>query len=197
MSLNNPKNQTRKTLLFTAGFAVFMFGVAFAAVPLYDLLCRVTGLDGTPKITQNPSIAALTAQNRFITVRLDANVAPQLGWYFEAKDPIVKVRVGEPVTVAYTLKNTRSQPVTGIATYNISPPQMAGYFNKIQCFCFTNLTLKAGESTEVVVVFYIDPELTLNKDLAQMNEITLSYTFFESATQKTAEKKSDLPVSAQ
>ena len=171
----------RRTAMFGGGIALGMLGLAYASVPLYDLFCRVTGFGGTPIVRETEAGKVL---DRTIRVRLDANVAPGLAWRFTPETPEVELRIGETRTVSYTLTNTGSAPATGIATYNVYPPTSGGYFVKIQCFCFTDRTLAPGESQEAEVVFYVDPEIVKDSDLAQLRAITLSYTFFPSRAGK-------------
>ncbi|KAF0230337.1 MAG: cytochrome c oxidase assembly protein subunit [Beijerinckiaceae bacterium] len=157
-----------------AGF-LFMLGASYAAVPLYDLFCRTTGYGGTPMVA---SRAPDRISDRVFTIRFDANVAAGLGWRFEAETSEISIRAGEVKTVAYTLRNPRAEPTTGIASYNVTPEQTGGYFNKIACFCFTEQTLGAGQSRTEEVVFFIDPDITKVRELDHIHTITLSYTFF-------------------
>ena len=129
---------------------------------------------------------------RIVSVAFDANVAPALGWRFEAEKTEIRAQVGVTQTVFYKITNTSSRPMTGIATYNVQPNQSGAYFVKIQCFCFTETTLQPGETLEAPVVFYIDPEIELNRELASLKSITLSYTYFPSKNgQPVAETKGD------
>ena len=176
-----------RTALVCLGVAFGMLGASFAAVPLYDLFCKVTGFGGTPMIG---TAGAGKILDRTMAVRFDANVAPGLGWKFEAESSEIKVRVGETQTVFYKMTNRSDRTVTGIATYNVAPEKGAAYFVKIQCFCFTEHTLKPGESFEAPVVFYIDPEIAGNRELDGVHAITLSYTYFASKSgQPVAEDK--------
>ncbi|WP_377846283.1 cytochrome c oxidase assembly protein [Bosea sp. UC22_33] len=171
------KGNPARIALICTGVAFSMLGASFAAVPLYDLFCKVTGFGGTPMIG---TAGAGKILDRTMAVRFDANVAPGLGWKFEAESPEIKVRVGETQTVFYKMTNRSDRTVTGIATYNVAPEKGAAYFVKIQCFCFTEHTLKPGESFEAPVVFYIDPEIADNRELDGVHAITLSYTYFAS-----------------
>ncbi|MBA4269182.1 MAG: cytochrome c oxidase assembly protein [Methylobacterium sp.] len=171
-----PQNLGR-TALICSGVVMAMTGLSFAAVPLYDMFCRATGFGGTPKIG---TAAAGTILDRTMSVRFDANVAPGLGWKFEAESPEIKLRVGETKTVFYKITNRTDRPTTGIASYNIAPDKGAAFFVKIQCFCFTEHTLQPGESLEAPVVFYIDPEIADKRELDGLKAITLSYTYFAS-----------------
>jgi cytochrome c oxidase assembly protein subunit 11 len=151
--------------------------MAYAAVPMYELFCKVTGYGGTPRIARSNENQA---GERTLTVRFDANVSPALGWRFEPETPTVEARLGETITVFYKLVNTGTRTTTGIASFNVLPELTGGYFNKIQCFCFNDITLKPGESMDAPVVFFIDPRIDENHDIKGVPEITLSYSFFPS-----------------
>jgi cytochrome c oxidase assembly protein subunit 11 len=169
-----------KVAVAAGGFALVMLGASFAAVPLYDWFCRTTGFGGATMVaTQAPAATG----TRPVTVRFDANVNG-LPWKFEAETPTIQMIPGEVKTVYYRLTNVSDRETTGVASYGVAPDGAGGYFSKIQCFCFTDQTLKAGESREEAVVFFIDPEIERNKDGKIINTITLSYTFFPSKTQK-------------
>ena len=155
-------------------FAAFMVGMAYAAVPLYDWFCRTTGFGGT---TQVAIAAPGEVLDRKITIRFDANVGPGLPWRFEPERTSMEVRLGEVVTVDYRAINLTARQTHGIAGYNVTPLNMGIFFQKINCFCFTDQTLKAGEKRDMPVVFYIDPVMAKDADGAEVNTITLSYTF--------------------
>jgi cytochrome c oxidase assembly protein subunit 11 len=158
-----------------AGFAAFMVGMAYAAVPLYDWFCRTTGFAGT---TQVSAAAPGQVLDRKITVRFDANVGGGLPWRFEPEQNSIELKIGEVVTVNYRVINLAARETTGIAAYNVSPLTVGSYFHKINCFCFTDQTLKAGEKRELPVVFYIDPSIVKDADEAGLTTITLSYSFY-------------------
>ena len=182
-------SRTRRTVLACSAAVLAMTGLSFAAVPLYNLFCKVTGFAGTPMVG---TAATGKTSDRIVSVMFDANVAPALGWRFEAERTEIKAQVGVTQTVFYKITNTSSRPMTGIATYNVQPNQSGAYFVKIQCFCFTETTLQPGETLEAPVVFYIDPEIELNRELASLKSITLSYTYFPSKNgQPVAESKGD------
>jgi cytochrome c oxidase assembly protein subunit 11 len=167
--------RSRRTLIACAGVVVGMLGAAYAAVPLYDLFCKATGFGGTPRVaSQAPGVTG----QRVLTVQFDSNVAPGLSWRFQPEAPSVDARVGETKTVFYRITNTGKTTTTGIASFNVVPELTAGYFNKIQCFCFSEITLAPGESMEAPVVFFIDPAIESDRDLKTTTTITLSYTFF-------------------
>jgi cytochrome c oxidase assembly protein subunit 11 len=172
----DPARMTR-TVLWCGAIVTTMTALAFASVPLYDLFCRVTGFGGTPMVR---SEAASRVSDRVLQVRFDANVAPGLGWRFEAETPVVNARIGETMTVFYRVTNVSDQPTTGIATFNVQPSHVGAYFVKMQCFCFNEHTLKPGESMDAPVVFYIDPSFEENRNLRQAHALTLSYTYFPS-----------------
>lgn len=157
-----------------AVFAAFMVGMAYAAVPLYDWFCRTTGFGGTPQVA---SSAAGEVLDRTITIRFDANVGPGLPWRFEPERTSIKVRLGEVVTVDYRAINLAARETHGIAGYNVTPLNIGLYFQKINCFCFTDQTLQAGEKRDMSVVFYIDPKILQDIDGKDVDTITLSYTF--------------------
>jgi len=152
-----------------------MVGAAYAAVPFYNWFCRVTGFNGT---TQVATSAPATVLDRKIMVRFDANIGAGLPWRFEPEVNAIEARLGEVVTVHYRVINETARAITATAAYNVTPLNMGSYFQKINCFCFTEQTLKPGEKRDMAVVFYIDPALTRDADGADINTITLSYTFY-------------------
>ncbi len=155
---------------------VLMVGASYAAVPFYNWFCRATGFNGTTQVaTSAPSSAPLV---RKIAVRFDANVASGLPWKFEPEQTEIEVRIGEVVTVLYTVTNQSARTTTGQAAYNVAPLTVGAYFQKINCFCFTEQTMAAGEKREMPVVFYVDPKLAADSENDGLNTITLSYTFY-------------------
>ena len=151
----------RAVALWCAGVVVAMVGAAYAAVPLYRLFCQATGFDGTPRIASAPSTQVL---DKTITVRFDANVAPGLGWRFEPVHTTMPVKIGENELAFYRATNTSDRPVRGMATFNVLPEQAAVFFNKLECFCFKEQLLQPGESLEMPVSFFIDPQIVSDKD---------------------------------
>ncbi|MGL5114302.1 MAG: cytochrome c oxidase assembly protein [Beijerinckiaceae bacterium] len=182
-----------KVAFAAGGFALTMLGAAFAAVPLYDWFCRTTGFGGTTMVA---SKAPDARGERQVTVRFDANVSGGLPWRFDAETTSVKVTPGEVATVYYRLRNTSDHDTVGIASYGVTPEKAGGFFSKIQCFCFTDQTLKAGESREEAVMFFVDPEIEKNPDTRHIHTITLSYTFFPSKTPPKPLASIALPVTA-
>jgi len=163
--------------LSCAVFVAAMVGVAYASVPLYNWFCRTTGFGGIPLIAKESPAAPIA---RRITVRFDGNVAGGLPWTFAPEKNEIEVAVGETVLAHYVAKSLGNRETVGIASYNVSPPEAAGYFNKIQCFCFTDQKLEPGERVDMPVVFFVDPAIDQDADFKSLREITLSYTFFPS-----------------
>lgn len=159
-------------------FVVGMVGMAYAAVPLYDLFCKVTGYGGT---TQRVEQASATILDRTIKVRFDANVAPGLYWSFTPVEREVELKIGETVQVFYKARNLSSEPTAGQAAFNVTPQAAGAYFNKVQCFCFTETTLQPGEEMEMPVVFFVDPDIVEPVETRNVHTITLSYTFYPHA----------------
>jgi cytochrome c oxidase assembly protein subunit 11 len=189
------KQKMHRTAFACLGVVVGMVGLAYASVPLYSLFCKVTGFDGTPVIRESNSSEVL---DRTISVRFDANVAPGLNWRFSPEKPEIKVKIGETTTVYYKVTNVGDKPATGIATYNVQPDLAGTYFSKLECFCFTEQTLKPGESLESAVVFYVDPRIVQDSDVKDLPSITLSYTYFPSKAGKpVAEATSSTQPTAQ
>ena len=159
-------------------FVAVMVGAAVAAVPLYNLFCRVTGFDGTPSIASVEALPGIKPIDREITIRFDANVSPDLPWTFRPEQRQMKIRIGEIAEARYIIENLSDTDTVGSAAYNVSPFQGGGYFTKVQCFCFTSQPLKAKEKREIPVIFYVDPSFDEDKDADGVNVLTLSYTFF-------------------
>src|SRR3954463_10177265 len=161
----------------TCGFVVvLMVGASYAAVPFYNWFCRTTGFNGTTQVaTSAPASAPLT---RKIAVRFDANVAAARPWKLEPEQTEIEVRIGEVVTVFYTVTNQAARATTGQAAYNVAPLTVGSYFQKINCFCFTEQTMAPGEKREMPVVFYVDPSIADDHENDGLNTITLSYTFY-------------------
>ena len=183
------------TVAASCGLLVaLMVGASYAAVPFYNWFCRTTGFNGTTQVaTSAPSAAPLA---RKIAVRFDANVAPGLPWKFEPEQTEIEVRIGQVVTVFYTVTNQSARTTVGQAAYNVSPLTVGAYFQKINCFCFTEQTFAPGEKREMPVVFYVDPALVAEPDNDGLNTITLSYTFYpvrEPAPKPLAASEPDKP----
>ena len=164
--------------LALSGLALAMLGVAFAAVPLYRLFCQVTGYAGT---TQVAEAAPAVIGERVIKVRFNADVAAGLPWRFRPEQREISLRVGEPGLIYYEAENRSNRPVVGTATFNVTPLKAGPYFNKVQCFCFDEQRLEPGETARLGVSFFVDPSIVEDINLAEVQTITLSYTFFEAA----------------
>jgi cytochrome c oxidase assembly protein subunit 11 len=158
-----------------------MLGLAYAAVPLYEAFCKATGFGGTPLIAQEGERRVI---DRTVEVRFDSNVDPNLAWRFEPLEREVKVRLGEEKLVFFRATNVSQRPIVGTATYNVTPERTAGWFNKIQCFCFTEQLLKPGQSVDMPVVFFVDAEMAKDRRYDDIRTITLSYTFYEAKTER-------------
>ena len=152
-----------------------MVGASFAAIPLYKIFCSVTGFAGT---TQVARIAPKHEIARELTIRFDSNVTPGLPWKFVPGQNEIKLHIGEVATVHYKVINEAARAITAQASYNVTPPTVGAYFDKINCFCFTQQTMKPGETREMTVVFYVDPKIVNDRDQDPLNTITLSYTFY-------------------
>lgn len=177
-------NQKRMALTaaIVAGVVVGMTGLAFAAVPLYDAFCKVTGFGGT---TQEAAAAPAQALDRRIEVRFDSNIAPGLPIEFAPSQISETLRIGETGLAFYRVRNLSDQAVVARATYNVTPHIAGQYFAKLECFCFQDRTLAPGEEAELPVVYFVDPELVSDPDTAGINTLTLSYTFFRSTAEPT------------
>ena len=156
-------------------FVAVMVGAAYAAVPLYTWFCRVTGFAGTTQIATSAPAQVL---DRKITVRFDANVSGGLPWRFEPEQTAIETKIGEVVTVMYRVTNESARETVGQAVYNVTPLTVGSYFQKINCFCFTEQRLKPGETRDMPVVFYVDPALARDADQTGLDTITLSYSFY-------------------
>ncbi len=163
-----------------------MVGLSFAAVPLYRIFCQKTGWAGTP---QRAASAPKTIAPEMVTVRFDANVTSGLPWTFEPVQPELTLHVGESKLAFFRAANLSKETVTGSAVFNVSPDIMGQFFTKVQCFCFTEQTLKPGEAVEMPVSFFIDPAILKDRDAKTVRDMTLSYTFYK--VQKPKREQAD------
>ena len=170
-------DRNQRVMAGCGAIVLSMVGMAYAAVPLYDLFCRVTGYGGTTQIAQYDATQIL---DREVTVRFDASNARGFPWDFEPLQREMSVRVGETALAFYRATNNTDRPVTGVASYNVSPFKMGPYFSKLECFCFTDQTLQPGESMDMPVIFFVDPLMDEEERLDDITTLTLSYTFWES-----------------
>ena len=165
------------------GLVVGMAGLAYAAVPLYQIFCQVTGYGGTTQ--RSELLADVKVLDRSVTVRFDANTSRDLNWEFAPVERQVSVKLGEQKQIAFVARNLSDKPVTGTATFNVTPQHVGAYFNKIECFCFTETTLQPGEKIDMPVIFFIDPDLDEEEAMRNLETITLSYTFFPDDSEET------------
>jgi cytochrome c oxidase assembly protein subunit 11 len=177
--------RNRRTGIIAACAGLSMLALGYASVPLYRLFCQVTGFGGTTQRAEGAEAPGAVV-GKIVRVRFDANVAPGLGWSFEPEARVERVAVGAREMAFYRATNLTDKPITGTATFNVTPEQSGQYFTKIQCFCFTEQTLQPGESVRMPVIFYIDPKLLDDPDARTISEITLSYTFFPVAPGEAA-----------
>ncbi len=180
------------SLSAAARWSAGMVGAAYAAVPFYNWFCRTTGYGGTTQVSEKAPDHIL---GRMLTIRFDSNVTPGLPWKFEPEQNEIQVRIGEVATVHYKVVNEAAREIVAQAGYNVSPPTVGAYFDKINCFCFTEQRMKAGETREMTVVFYVDPSIVKDHDQDDLSTITLSYTFYrlrdqERPVAETTDRKS-------
>ena len=186
-SVASLEQRNRRTMLLGFGMALAMLGLGYAAVPLYDLFCRVTGFGGTTQVATEAEAdlaarMAASAGGRTFSIRFDANTANTMPWTFKPVQRTDTVGVGQRDMAIYTARNNSSVPVTGSATFNVEPEQAGRYFNKIQCFCFTEQTLQPGEEVRMPVLYYVDPAVLDDPNMEGVEQITLSYTFHRAIT---------------
>ena len=167
------KNKTLTPVLL-AGIFFLMLGLSFAAAPLYDIFCRVTGFGGTTQVSkQAPSIVL----DKIVSVRFDTNVN-NLPWEFKAKTNVMDVKVGQVNKIEFIVENNSDETTSGVASFNVSPASFGKYYNKLGCFCFEKQELKAGEKATYVMTFYLDPEMVNDATTKNLEDVTMSYTFF-------------------
>lgn len=183
------RSSNRNVVLFCLASFGLMAALTAAAVPLYRIFCQTTGYNGTPVRAEKAPDGTV---DRVITIRFDANVTPGMPWTFEPVQRTLNVKVGESTLAFYRAHNQSDKPVTGAASFNVAPDVAGSYFSKIQCFCFTEQTLAAGESVEMPVSFFVDPAIMKDRDADAVRDITLSYTFYPVAA-KTGAKAEAKP----
>jgi cytochrome c oxidase assembly protein subunit 11 len=178
--------RNRRTMMMLTGVVVGMVGLSYASVPLYRIFCQVTGYDGTP---QRAEAVPDQIFDRQVKVRFNADTDPNLPWMFKPEQHFVDIKVGENKLVFYRAENNASHPVTGQAVFNVTPAKAGAYFTKVECFCFTEQTLQAGQKVDMPVSFFIDPAFMADANMKDVTSITLSYTFYnqtQEASGKTA-----------
>lgn len=186
MSSNQTENKTAnksnsKVAVACIAFVGAMVGVSYAAVPLYQIFCQVTGYGGTTSRVEQASDVILDQK---IKIRFDANVASDLAWDFKPKVREIEIAIGETAQMEYLAKNISDMTSNGQATFNVTPQSAGAYFNKVECFCFTETDLEPGESLDMPVVFFVDPEIVDYEETKGIKTITLSYTFFSHENEK-------------
>jgi cytochrome c oxidase assembly protein subunit 11 len=169
-------NRNARTALLALLLVFGMVGLAYASVPLYRMFCQATGFAGTPRRADLAS--APGDSGHMISVRFDANTVPALPWRFAPVDTHRNVAIGARNIALFTARNLSDRPVTGTATFNVTPAQAGQYFTKIQCFCFTEQRLSPGQEVQLPVVFFVDPKILDDPSARHISEITLSYTFY-------------------
>ena len=169
--------RNRRTMIGMAGVGLAMLGLGFASVPLYRIFCERTGFGGT---TQRAAadVQVAEAVGHRMSIRFDSNVTPGMPWKYDRELLTLTVTVGARTMAIFVAKNMSDKPVTGTASFNVTPLQAGAYFTKIQCFCFTQQTLKPGEQVRMPVIYYVDPKILTDADNKDTQEITLSYTFY-------------------
>jgi cytochrome c oxidase assembly protein subunit 11 len=201
MSLNNPSDPTpsaartvdpsvrRNRLVAIICGAVFfgMVGAAYASVPLYKAFCQLTGYDGT---IRQAKVAPGEVLGKTLTIRFDANVN-ELPWTFTAEQTSQKVKIGETGLAYFKVTNNSSKPLTGHAVYNVVPEQAGSYFQKLECFCFSDQTIAAGKTVEFPVVYFVDPQYASDVNTKGKGEVTLSYTFYPAVGPSSGAKRAD------
>jgi len=175
------------TPLVLAGIFLLMLGLSFAAVPLYDLFCRVTGFGGTTQVAKEAPKIVL---DKIVNVRLDTNVNSELDWSFEVDEKTLDVKPGKVYKIKFNVENLSNEDSSAVASYNVSPSSFGQYFNKLGCFCFEKQTLKPGEKASYDLVFYLDPELVNDPKTKNIEDVTMSYTFFSSDYYKVEKSES-------
>jgi len=172
--VNAIAQKNRRTAFWMALLVATMIGLAFASPPIYRTFCSLTGFGGTP-LRAERAPGAIAGR---VAVRFDANVHPGLPWRFEPEQTRVEIKPGAQTKIFYRAQNLSARTITAQAAYNVTPDQAGKYFNKIQCFCFSEQTLKPGQSVDMPVIFFVNPDMMKDPDTKDIDEITLSYTFY-------------------
>ncbi|MDB5523571.1 MAG: Cytochrome oxidase biosis protein Cox11-CtaG, copper delivery to Cox1 [Rhizobium sp.] len=177
-----PPQRNNMAVLISCGvFVACMVGAAYAAVPLYDLYCKATGYNGTTRQVEQASDVILKDR---IRVEFDSNTASDLNWDFKPVEQFVEPRIGETMRVNFRVTNNSTREKTGRSVFNVTPMVAGAYFNKLECFCFTDVTLKPGETRDMPVVFFVDPDVVNYPETKDLKVLTLSYTFYSSQKPK-------------
>ncbi|GFE75570.1 MULTISPECIES: cytochrome c oxidase assembly protein [Novosphingobium] len=176
-SLTEGRRSNRRVGLIALSMALLMLGLGYASVPLYRIFCQVTGYGGTTQRADETKAAGVQVTDRTMSIRFDANVERGMPWQFKPLQRTDTVTIGERDMALFWAKNDSDKVITGTASFNVEPEQAARYFNKIQCFCFTEQTLQPGEAVKMPVIYYVDPAILNDPDNKDVEQITLSYTF--------------------
>lgn len=172
------ETRKKKTAFFALSMVLGMLALGYASVPLYRIFCQVTGLGGTTQVAGEAQAAAVSTTSKPIQISFDSNVSPALPWSFKPEQHTDQIAVGARDMAIYLAENLSEQPITGTATFNVTPTQAGKYFVKVQCFCFTEQTLEPGQKVRMPVLYYVDPAILDDPDTKDIEEITLSYTFY-------------------
>ena len=189
-----PPNRNRRVATLAAAGALAMLALGWASVPLYRMFCQLTGFGGTTQRVSEAQAAGVKASTATISVRFDGNVDRGMPWQFSPEQVTQTVRLGSRSLAIFRAKNTSDRPITGRASFNVSPDQAGKYFTKIQCFCFTEQVLQPGQEVRMPVTYYVDPDILKDEEARDIPQITLSYTFHEDRS--AAAKPLDQPRTA-
>jgi len=178
-----PATAQARTAMIAVAVALAMLGLGFASVPLYRMFCQATGFGGTTQRATEAQLRELATEDRSgigrkLSIRFDSNVAQGMPWQFYPEQRTETVQVGQKTMAIFIAKNMSDKPVTGRAAFNVTPEQSGAYFTKIQCFCFTEQTLQPGQEVRMPVLYFVDPKILNDADNRDVQEITLSYTFY-------------------
>lgn len=179
--------KNRRSAMMAGAMGLGMLGLGFAAVPLYEVFCRVTGYAGTTQRVGEAQAATVQATNRVMSIRFDSNVNSALPWSFKPEQAVDHVTVGARDMAIFIATNDSDQPVVGTATFNVTPLLAGQYFNKVQCFCFSEQLLKPGQTMRMPVLYYVDPAIMDDPETRDIKEITLSYTFYRSTDEQAVD----------
>ncbi|MEH6700513.1 cytochrome c oxidase assembly protein [Parasphingorhabdus sp.] len=179
--------KNRRSGMMAGAMGLGMLGLGFAAVPLYEVFCRVTGYAGTTQRVGEAQAATVQATDRVMSIRFDSNVNSALPWSFKPEQAVDHVTVGARDMAIFIATNESDQPVVGTATFNVTPLLAGQYFNKVQCFCFSEQTLKPGQTVRMPVLYYVDPAIMEDPETKDIKEITLSYTFYRSTDEQAVD----------
>lgn len=188
MSAQALENRNRRIGFMALGFAAAMLALGYASVPLYRLFCQVTGFGGTTQRASEEQANLVEITTKPITIRFDGNVERDLPWRFYPEKTTNRVAIGARSMAIYIARNDSDEPVTGTATFNVWPTQAGKYFQKIQCFCFTEQTLRPGQEMRMPVLYYVDPAILEDENAKDIQHITLSYTFHRSLEEPKTEQ---------